>query len=93
MLTPVKFAYSTGDRNDASLVFVYKVISEEIPLRSVNGGLCPKTGYLAFTTDFARQSDTMTIAAFSQGAWPPENDSRLCGTFNYGASYSPTKLG
>ncbi|MDI1363608.1 MAG: hypothetical protein PSX79_01850 [bacterium] len=89
MLTPVKFAYSTGDGKDPTLVFVYKVISETIPRKSVNGGFCPKTGYLAFTTDFARQSDTLTIAAFSDGAWPPEDGARLCGTFNYGARYSP----
>lgn len=85
MMQPVGMEDYLNEKADdrVTVVFVYKVMNEQVPPKAFNGGLCKKkTGYIALTASHA--VNYITVAAFSPGPWPPKDDSTLCGTFAYG---------
>jgi hypothetical protein len=70
----------------APSVDVHAVVREDVPNTAANGGFCGQeaTGYIAMATGLEVQGQPfMSIAAFKGSAWPPANESDLCGTFNY----------
>ena len=71
-------------------VSVYAVTSETVPEAAPNGGLCDTTFALAIAyLDRDGVGETMTIASFSGEAWPPADETALCGTFGYAKPPAP----
>jgi hypothetical protein len=73
---------------EGAQVNIYSVDAESINAQAPNGGLCAPdaTGFMAFTEAPNATGDTqLTIAAFKDKAWPPQNGrpAQLCGTFSY----------
>ncbi|MDZ4761802.1 MAG: hypothetical protein SGJ21_12100 [Alphaproteobacteria bacterium] len=68
-------------------VDVHVVTSETAPDTAVNGGLCGVTPAFAIAMavpiDAGAAGRMMSLAAFSGDQWPPNDESRLCGVFNY----------
>ena len=83
MVEPIGMKDYLNHKTDdpGTLVFVYKVIHETIPAKSLNGGFCPKTGYIALTAH--SQDEHLMVAAFRAGPWPPKDDSAYCGAYSY----------
>jgi len=83
MMQPIGMEDYLNKKSDepGTVVFVYKVMREFIPAKSINGGLCPKTGYIALTVN--RQRLDMMLVAFRPGPWPPKDDSTFCGSYRY----------
>jgi hypothetical protein len=70
---------------DAS-VNIYSVDNEVIKAGTPNGGLCAPTAtkFMVFSEgQNASGERQLSIAAFSNDKWPPENVTGLCGTFTY----------
>lgn len=67
-------------------VNIYSVDSETIKTGTPNGGLCAPaaTKFMVFSEGGNASGERqLSVAAFSDEAWPPKNVSGLCGTFTY----------
>jgi hypothetical protein len=65
-------------------VTLYDVDSQVAPPGKANAVLCEGLSTLAVRTSTNSTGDTLTIAAFKGGTWPPASvDAALCGTFAY----------
>lgn len=76
----------------APSIDVHLVQEERVPPGAPNGGLCgaDKTFGIAMATGLAGAAGPMmSIAAFRGEVWPPEDESALCGTFNYAPPARP----
>lgn len=67
-------------------VNIYSVENETINAGTPNGGLCAPaaTKFMVFSEGGNASGERqLSVAAFSNEAWPPTNVSGLCGTFTY----------
>lgn len=70
----------------APSVDVHRIVREDVPNTARNGGYCGQapTTFIAMATGLEVQGQPfMSIAAFKGDAWPPVNETDLCGIYNY----------
>lgn len=77
----------TGAAIDPAKVVMYSVDNETVPAGTPNGGLCPKTSFIATYTVVNGANEDITLAAFAGDEWPPTAETALCGTFTYSATH------
>ncbi|MBI1359132.1 MAG: hypothetical protein GC155_02485 [Alphaproteobacteria bacterium] len=75
---------------DIPSVDLHIVTGETISTSAPNGGFCGKDKTYAFAMAIPISTPTgvmMSIAAFKGDAWPPKDESALCGVYNYNAPH------
>ncbi len=75
---------------DIPSVDLHIVTAETISTSAPNGGFCGKDKTYAFAMAIPITTPTgmmMSIAAFKGDAWPPKDESALCGVYNYNAPH------
>lgn len=86
-----KISFEPNAPVDVPSVDLHAVKSEMVTPKAPNGGFCgkEKTSYLAMAIPITMPGGAlaMSIAAFKGDAWPPKDETALCGVYTYNAPH------